>query len=205
MLRIDADAHVIENERTWEYMAGADAQYKPFTVVDEATRKRYWAIDGRLVGRDGNEGDEMSRESREMHDIAARLAHIDQLEVDIQVLFPSLFLRPLTNRPAVEAALCRSYNRWLADIWSQGGDRLRWAAILPLMSMDATLEEVRFAKEHGGCALYTRGIFENRMLTDPYYYPLYDLASELSMPVCIHAATPSFEWEETFANEIGFA
>ena len=65
------------------------------------------------------------------------------LEIDVQVLYPSLFLRPLTRKPEVELALCRSYNRWLADVWSQGKGRLRWAAVLPLMSMDAALEERR--------------------------------------------------------------
>ena len=29
MPTIDSDAHVIENERTWGYMAGPDAQYRP--------------------------------------------------------------------------------------------------------------------------------------------------------------------------------
>jgi predicted TIM-barrel fold metal-dependent hydrolase len=39
----------------------------------------------------------------------------------------------------VELALCRSYNRWLADIWRQEKERLRWAAVVPLMSMEQTL------------------------------------------------------------------
>jgi predicted TIM-barrel fold metal-dependent hydrolase len=140
-----------------------------------------------------------------MLDITARLRHMDELEVDVQVLFPSLFLRPLTKRPEIEVALARSYNRWLADIWSKGRNRLRWAAIMPLMDMQASLEEARFAKDHGGCALYVRGIAEERPLTDPYYYPLYTAASDLDMPVCVHAATPSFHWNDTFDRESGFA
>jgi hypothetical protein len=86
MPRIDADAHVIENERTWEYMEGSDAQYKPITVVprdDRDSSRSYWLIDGTLIPRGGNEGEEMSRESREMADIQARLRHMDELEVDI--------------------------------------------------------------------------------------------------------------------------
>ncbi len=207
MPRIDSDAHVIENELTWEYMDGADAKYKPFTVVprDGDGSTSYWAIDGHLIPRGANEGGEMSKESREMSDIQARIKHMDELEVDVQVLFPSLFLRPLTDRPEVEVALCRSYNRWLADVWRRGKGRLRWAAILPLMSMDASIEEAKFAKDNGGCALYTRGIFEERVLTDSYYDPIYKTASDLDIPVCVHAATPSFHWDTTFDNEIGFA
>ena len=42
-------------------------------------------------------------------------------------------------------ALARSYNRWLVDIWKAAPDRLRWIAMLPLLSMDEALEEARFA------------------------------------------------------------
>lgn len=205
MPRIDADAHVHETERTWEFMEGSDAQYKPFTVVAEGGSARYWVIDGRLTPRGGNVAADISSELREGADIKARVRHMDELEVDVQVIFPSLFLNPLTTRPEVEVALCRSYNRWLADIWQQGGDRLRWAAVLPLMDMDASVSEARFARDNGGCALYTRGIFENRLLTDSYFDPLYGIASDLDMPVCVHAATPSFEWQRTFQHELGFA
>jgi predicted TIM-barrel fold metal-dependent hydrolase len=207
MARIDSDAHVIENERTWEYMEGSDARYKPFTVVprDGDGSTAYWAIDGRLIARGGNEAADISKESREMANIQERIKHMDELEVDVQVLFPSLFLRPLTDKPEVEVALCRSYNRWLADIWAQGQNRLRWAAILPTMSIEASLEEARFAKDHGGCALYTRGIPEDRPLTDPYFDAIHTAACDLDMPVCVHAATPSFHWNDTFDHEIGFA
>jgi predicted TIM-barrel fold metal-dependent hydrolase len=140
-----------------------------------------------------------------MLQLEARLRHMDELEVDVQVLFPSLFLRPLTERPACEAALCRSYNRWLADVWSQSEGRLRWAACAPLMSMDETIAELRFARENGGCAVFVRGVYEDRPLTDPYYDRLYEAASDLDMPVCVHAATPSFHWNDTFENETGFA
>jgi hypothetical protein len=49
---------------------------------------------------------------------------MDQLGVNIQVLYPTVFLMPITNRPDIELALCRSYNRWLADICRDGKERL---------------------------------------------------------------------------------
>ena len=33
MTIIDADAHVVESEKTWTYMTGADAKYRPQTVM----------------------------------------------------------------------------------------------------------------------------------------------------------------------------
>ena len=51
MLRIDADAHVLETEETWEFMDGADRKFRPDIVgslngsgeIDE-----YWLVDGTL-------------------------------------------------------------------------------------------------------------------------------------------------------------
>jgi uncharacterized protein len=204
MARIDADAHVIESERTWEYMTEKEARFKPKNVPGP-DGLNYWWIDGRVFARDGNVGSEMSAEDREMKDIAARVKHMDELEVDVQVLFPSLFLRPLTQHPEGEVALCRSYNRWLADINSQAPERLRWAALMPMMSLDEAIKEAEFGKEHGACAAYTRALPEGRPLTAPYYDPIYDALGELDMPMCVHASTPTFDWYETFDRETGFA
>src|SRR6266496_5925148 len=156
MPTIDADAHVIESERTWDYVE--NPKYKPQLTMPNGGGPQHWIIDGRAFRRGVNVDPTLSEADREMRDIGARLRHMDQLEIDIQVLYPSLFLRPLTNRRDVELALAQSYNRWLADIWSQGKNRLRWAAIMPTMSVDATLQELRWAREHGACAAFTCGI-----------------------------------------------
>lgn len=207
-MTIDADAHVIESERTWEFMDGPDAQFRPFTVAPTSgpdAGKRLWVVDGKLLSRDGNVGRDVPAASREMLDIESRLRHMDELEVEVQVLYPSLFLRPLTRRPEVELALCRSYNRWLAEVWRKGEGRLRWAAVLPLLEIQHALAEARFGKENGACALYIRGVMEDRLLSDPYFHPLYREAIRIDLPICIHASTGSFVWNEIFDQEIGFA
>ncbi len=68
---------------------------------------------------------------------------MDELDIDVQVLYPTIFLRPFTRRPEVELAVTRSYNRWLIDIWKAAPERLRWVAVLPLLSMDKAIEEAR--------------------------------------------------------------
>jgi len=130
---------------------------------------------------------------------------MDELEIDVQVLYPSVFLRPLTSRQDAELALAQSYNRWLADIWSQGKDRLRWAAIMPTMSIDATVAELRWAREHGACAAFTCGIVRDMSLDNPYFYPVYETLSDLDMPLCIHAGNHSFLWEDLFDTEGGYS
>lgn len=151
MPTIDADAHVIETERTWEYMEGAQAKFRP-ALVSLENRRQFWLIDGKSFSRGVNVNQEIPAGVREMRDIEARLRHMDELEIDLQVLYPSLFLRPLTGRPAIEAALCRSYNRWVADLCSEAKGRLRWVALVPLLSMDAALEEAWLASSMGRAA-----------------------------------------------------
>src|SRR5438309_10246648 len=144
MMTIDSDAHVIECEKTWTYVDQSARKLMPSLVndvVEDGKLKQYWVLEGRSHGQQ-NVGLNTSKESREMADVDARLRHMDELEIDVQVLYPSLFLRPLTRRVDTEIALCQSYNRWLADIWSQGSNRLRWAAVLPFKDMGEALTEL---------------------------------------------------------------
>src|SRR5919199_188620 len=125
MATIDADAHVLETPRTWEYMTEAEREYRPRVIMapgPEGADIEWWVIDGLRRGKQTNVGLDTPEASREMHDIQLRLRHMDELGVDVQVLYPTIFLTPLTSRPEVELALCRSYNRWMADIWAQAKD-----------------------------------------------------------------------------------
>jgi predicted TIM-barrel fold metal-dependent hydrolase len=208
MSAIDADAHVLESDRTWDYMPESEREFRPRVVATPDVREsggECWLIDGRLHPKARNVGQDTPKASREMEDIAARIKHMNELGVDIQVLYPTVFLRPFTSRPEVELAFCRSYNRWLVDIWRQGKGRLRWVVVLPLLSMDKALAEAKWAKENGACGIFIRGLEGERRLSDPYFYPLYEEASTLDMPICVHSATGSFTVHDFFAEECGFA
>ena len=161
MVVIDSDAHVLETNHTWDYMLESERDMRPRIVPtpsDAASGGESWLVDGTYIGKARNVGHDTSKESREMEDIKARLKHMDELDVDVQVLYPTIFLRPFTRRPEVELAVARSYNRWLIDIWKAAPERLRWVAVLPLLSMDQAIEEARFAKENGACGIFMRGL-----------------------------------------------
>jgi predicted TIM-barrel fold metal-dependent hydrolase len=208
MATIDADAHVIEWERTWEYMNEGEAALAPRVMVfKDASRKpsgrsadEYWMIGGRVFAKNGNIGFDIAKEKREAADIDARLAHMDDLGVDIQVLYPSLFLRMLSPLPHVDTALCRSYNRWLADIWNAGKGRLRWVVIPPLYALDKAIEELNFGKEHGACGVFIRGVEADKLPIDPYFFPVYEEASRLKMPICVHASQGNLEMFDIFGR-----
>jgi len=192
MATIDSDAHVIETEQTWEHMDESERRYKPVIVAQEATEgghQRYWMIDGQLRARGGSERSHTSVASREMLDVDERLHHMDELGTDIQVLYPTIYTRKISSSAEGDSALGKSYNRWMAEVWRRGKGRLRWAAIPPLMDLDRAPSELRFAKENGACAVFMRGYEGDRHLADPYFFPLYEEASRLDLPICVHAGS----------------
>ena len=209
MLRIDADAHVLETEETWEFMDGADRKHRPEIVGSlngAGSMDEYWLVDGTLRLKSRNVGKDTPLESRELRDVAARLRHMDELKVDIQVIFPTIFIIPLTPRPEIELALCRSYNRWMGECWKQSDNRLRWVAVAPLLSMDQVYEEARLARENGAVGIYMRGSEGERLLSDPYFYPVYDAAGRLDIPVCIHSSNGSSVLYDYYRYEtVGFS
>jgi uncharacterized protein len=204
MRTIDADTHVVETERTWESIDGAARAFRPQGVATQGPDGKlaeYWLIDGRLLPRRGFvDREATSLESREMLDVEARLRHMDQLGVDVHVLYPTSFLAPLTRRPEVELALTQAYNRWLAELCDAHQERLRWAAVLPLLSLKAAVQEMGWAREHGACAVFMRGMEGHRLLlSDPYFFPIYEEASRLDMAIGIHAGNGNFAVQEAAA------
>jgi hypothetical protein len=102
MPTIDADAHVIETEHTWDFMDESEARYRPvnLSTTDQGSNRLYWIIDGKLKPRRTNIGLDTTETSREMLDVEVRLKHMDQLGVDIQVLYPTIFTRKMADNPS---------------------------------------------------------------------------------------------------------
>jgi len=194
---IDADTHIDETEDTWEFMKESDLQFKPTTAYPTNQNPnmlptRYWLIDGkrqlRFIRGDKESGTVV--ESRELLDVQVRLKHMDELGTDIQVIYPTLFLMEATERPEVSTALRRSYNRWLADRCGKSGGRLRWVCLPPLQNMDETIKELRFAEEHGACGVLKKGDREaGKWAADPYFFPFYEEAERLDLPICFHTGS----------------
>ena len=130
---------------------------------------------------------------------------MDEMDVATHVMYPSMFLRPLARHPEVEVALARGYNRWLASIWAQEEQRLRWTVIVPTLEMDLANEELHYGKEHGARGLFMRGFEGEHRLTDPYPFPLWAEAEKLDMPICIHAAMGNFAFFDYFGRDAGFS
>ncbi|MGH7793625.1 MAG: amidohydrolase family protein [Candidatus Binatia bacterium] len=207
---IDADTHIDETDDTWEYMQEADLLFKPTTAYPanpdpKLPPARYWVIDGkrqvRFIRSDKDSGTTV--ETRELLDVKARLKHMDALGTDIQVIYPTLFLMEATEKPEINAALRRSYNRWLGDRCGQSNGRLRWVCMPPLQNMDDALAEIRWSKEHSACGVLKKGDREaGKYPADSYFDPLYAEAEKLDLPICIHTGSgvPDFSPAREFSH-----
>ena len=201
---IDADAHVIETERTWDYLDESDRKYRPklFSTTEDATRQ-YWVIDDKIAGfRFPTLSEQELRDfahragrdfatpqaARQLDDVDLRLKHMDELAIDVQVLHNTFWIEQITTRPQAEVALCRSWNRWLADIAKQSQGRLFYSCVVPAMAIDEAIAEVKFAKENGAVAVCMRPLEGERHLSDPYFYPIYQAASDLDLAIAVHIA-----------------
>ena len=201
---IDADTHVVESQNMWEHFPKELSSRRPVLVAhpDAETGRlsNRWVIDGELVphppgkGGQGLQTPPVKAEdltdrawtTKALIDIDARLDDVDQMGVDAQVIFPTLFIAHLTFDPELDVALAWAYNRYLAASTATSQGRLRWVAVLPMHDIPAAIEQLHWSRERGAVGFIARGIEGERSLAEPWFFPLYEEASKLNMPMCIH-------------------
>jgi predicted TIM-barrel fold metal-dependent hydrolase len=124
--------------------------------------------------------------SREMTDIKTRLADMDRLNTAAQIVYPTLFLVYNTKERELELALCRAYNRFLANAASEAPERIKWVAVLPLQSLNDAVDEIRFAKQNGAVGIFFRGIEGEYTLDNDHLFPIYEEAQNQNLSICVH-------------------
>ncbi len=120
MPTIDGDAHVMEGPQTWEYCDPSERKFMPVLLNPgpEADRQ-FWLIDGKIRGHVRHvvkpkdfqalaeaSGRDMvvSPEAQHLEDVQARIRHMDETGVDIQVMYPTIFVQQICTQRS-------SYNR----------------------------------------------------------------------------------------------
>jgi hypothetical protein len=115
---------------------------------------------------------------------------MDALGIDAQLVHSSFWIGAELDNPLEEAALARSYNRWMADHFA-GNARFPWTLRPPLRLMDRAFEELEFGKAHGAAGVFLRGNEHGCWLSDPYLYPLYAKAQDLDLAMVVHNGIPA--------------
>jgi len=109
-----------------------------------------------------------------------------------------MWIARVADKAEAEIALCGSWNRWMADVWKEGNNRLRWSCVVPAMTVSEALQQIRFARENGAVAVSLRPFENDKHLVEPYFYPIYQEASRLGMTIAVHIANGSPQLMDQF-------
>ena len=188
---IDADGHILEPLDLWDkYIDPEFRERRPRFVIDDNGKERL-TVEGKLLGNPRGIGSLGSVGARQGivkpgtlkyaegrkggFDPHARIVDMDADGIDAAFLYPSLGLfAGAVEDPGLAGAMCRAYNRWLADYCSPYPDRLFGVAMLPMQSVDLAIEEMRFARQQLGMRggfLRPNPYHGKKMINDPIYEP----------------------------------
>ena len=117
-----------------------------------------------------------------------RLAAMDRQEIDTAVLYPTNGLAiGRVREPAFAAALCRAYNDYIAD-YCKASPRLRAVANLSIGNVAEAVQELnRAVARLGLVGAMLAAQAHGKNLGSPEFYPLYEEAERLGVPLAIHA------------------
>jgi len=121
------------------------------------------------------------------YDMERRVEDASREGIDHQMLFPTRIMIPSQNEGELGAALARSYNNWAANLVRGREDRLWPVAIAPAGHPPAMADELRrCVKELGFKAGHLAVYTQERNLNDPAFFPYYEAAQELNVPLFAH-------------------
>jgi predicted TIM-barrel fold metal-dependent hydrolase len=218
----DGDGHVEEWEETFSdrYLEPAFRDRRP-TVHEtgEFEHDYIWEIDGKRLriggspsSKDGvvsTEYELMSKwrgphESGEFHSAEDRLAVMEAEDTFLSVNYPTLLLRwPIAGDPALNQALTRSYNSWVADISNQSPERLKWVTVIDASDPKEIVREMERTKEMGSVGVMVLGDYGSRGLDHPDFEPMWATANENGMSINVHPGMGALEANKTYPNIAG--
>ena len=207
----DADAHTMMSPRMWETLPDEyrARRPRPTRVHDASDLGRWtngWLVEGQVIphalGPGSQPGNEPARvleefgaksdneafplSSFDLSDPAARLRTMDFMGVDHQMLYPTTLYARMSRDPGFEAALMRSYNRYVGRQCQSFPKRLKWAGLLPLRDARQGLEAIEEMAKLGASAAVVYGTAGDRLLCDPSFAPVWDELHRSRLPLCVH-------------------
>jgi predicted TIM-barrel fold metal-dependent hydrolase len=207
----DADAHTMMSPRMWETLLNDYhvRRPRPTRVYDESDMGRWtngWLVEGQVIphalGPGSQPGNEPARvleefgaksnsetfplSSFDLSDPAARLQSMDFMGIDHQMLFPTTLYARMTRDPGFEAALMRSYNRYVGQQCQISPTRLKWAGLLPLRDARQGLEAIEEMTKLDATAAVVYGTAGDRLLCDESFTAVWDELHRSGLPLCVH-------------------
>jgi predicted TIM-barrel fold metal-dependent hydrolase len=93
------------------------------------------------------------------------------------------------QNPELATEVCRAANQWCIDKWlSLPDDRIRGVIMAPTQDIEASVAEIKRAGKHDKmCAVLVVQNGMNKPFGHPVYWPIYEAAIEMGLPIQIHA------------------
>jgi len=223
MTVIDADGHIIEPDVMFEELPKELYPRRPVRVIlptdtDRGDFNGCWIIEGRIYPAMGGRGrttlgvieseeskkKEVSLGAQTLTNIDDRLKDLDRFMIDVQVIFPTLFLASVAEDLKLETVLFQAYNTYLARACAKSNGRLQWVALVPFRDAEAAIREMRRARELGAAGVFTMGMVWDRTLADRTFFSIYEEAAELDLPICIHLGWATPQVTNLFADAHAF-
>jgi predicted TIM-barrel fold metal-dependent hydrolase len=124
------------------------------------------------------------------YDTKERLAAMDEDNIDVSVLYPTMLLG-LAGYPDRDVALAtaRAYNDWLADHCGESEGRLYGAAVVPQWDAELAAAEIRRAgatRPMVAAFLRPNPTLDWKPLSDPAYNPIWEAACDANVAIGFH-------------------
>ena len=124
------------------------------------------------------------------YDTKERLAAMDEDNIDMSVLYPTMLLG-ISGYPDRDVALatCRAYNDWLADHCADSDGRLYGAAVVPQWDADLAAAEMRRVGTSPylvAACMRPNPTIDWLPLSDPAYDPIWAAACDTDLTIGFH-------------------
>ncbi len=180
---IDADGHIMEDH--------ADL----FAHIKGPWAEMEWHGTWGLFDADGWQRGLARKGRREDPDAQAWLRFQDEHGITLSVVYPTAGLAlGKAALPAWASALSQGYNDWLADRFTKITPRIKGVALLAPQDPEGAAAELRrTVTEHGFVGGVLPGATNNQtpLFGSPDFYPIWEAAEELDVPIAIHGGVSS--------------
>ncbi|TMA44619.1 MAG: amidohydrolase [Deltaproteobacteria bacterium] len=196
---IDADGHVLEPVDLWERYIDPEFRHQAPRGVGVLSVEVLGHVLPDVPGGLPLEAPDYTTGPAARYGFAARrnfdaesqLEALDIEGIDVAVLYPSrgLYAASVDELPPRFAgAICRAYNRWLADFCARAPERLVGAAFVSLHDPGVAVAEAVYAVEQLGMrAVFIRpNPVNGRTIDHPDFDPLYAEIERLGVPLATH-------------------
>jgi predicted TIM-barrel fold metal-dependent hydrolase len=119
----------------------------------------------------------------------ARLVDMDSEGIEVAVLFGGGIggSIPALEDAGFAAEFARARNSWVAEYCSENPARLKGTAVLPQQDIPAAVAELtRAVTKLGFVGVSFMPNLRGRHMGDPFFFPIYEEAERLNIPICVH-------------------